>query len=376
MSGLLITTVVVLVFVVIFQIAKASEYVSVLKGEQKARQQSNRINGFLMIGFLLLGLVGVWWCNELLYKKTLLVQDSASVEGELIDKMLWWTLAITGIVFFITQILLFWFAFRYQESPNRKAHYYPHNNKLELIWTAVPAIALTILVGFGLKYWFRITSDAPADAQVVEITGKQFGWIYRYAGKDQQFGKKYYKNIQEAEGNDLGLLWDEDPAAQDDVVLTQALYVVKGKPVKLVINARDVVHDVGLAHFRMKMDAVPGTPTTMWFTPKYTTKEMKEKTGNPDFLYEISCDQMCGKGHYSMKGIIEVVTQEEFDIWMAQQKPTYLVANPDKDPANAGAGAAAAQDSTKAIGATPVAKTTEVKAGKEQKAAVGALVKN
>ncbi len=65
----------------------------------------------------------------------------------------------------------------------------------------------------------------------------------------------------------------------------------------MIIGSRDVIHDVGLAHFRMKMDAVPGIPTTLWFTPKYTTKEMKEKTGNPDFVYEIACDQMCGSGH-------------------------------------------------------------------------------
>jgi cytochrome c oxidase subunit 2 len=82
----------------------------------------------------------------------------------------------------------------------------------------------------------------------------------------------------------------------------------------------------------MKMDAVPGIPTTMWFTPKFTTREMKELTGNPNFVYEISCDQMCGNGHYSMKGVIEVVEQEEFDLWMAKQKPQYLVNFPDKDP--------------------------------------------
>jgi len=77
---------------------------------------------------------------------------------------------------------------------------------------------------------------------------------------------------------------------------------------------------------------VPGIPTTMWFTPLYTTKEMREKTGNPNFSYEISCDQMCGNGHYSMKGIIEVVDQEEYDMWMAKQKPQYFTAFPEKDP--------------------------------------------
>ncbi len=97
----------------------------------------------------------------------------------------------------------------------------------------------------------------------------------------------------------------------------------------------DLVQAVGRPQFRIKMDAVPGTPTKRWFTPKYTTKEMREITGNPNFVYEISCDQMCGNGHYSMKGSIEVVEQEDFDMWMAKQKSAYLTAFPDKDPANA-----------------------------------------
>ncbi len=166
---------------------------------------------------------------------------------------------------------------------------------------------------------------------VVEVTGKQFGWIYRYPGKDGSFGKKYYKNIDNAT-NSLGLIW-EDKLGHDDLVMEQTMYLVKGKPVKLIIGSRDVIHDVGLSHFRMKMDAVPGIPTTMWFTPKYTTKEMKEMTKNPDFQYEISCDQMCGNGHYSMKGVIEVVEQEEYDAWMVKQKPYYVQQFPEKDPA-------------------------------------------
>ena len=193
---------------------------------------------------------------------------------------------------------------------------------------------------FGLKFWFRITADAPKDALKVEIIGKQFGWIMRYAGRDKQFGKTYFKVIDDAASNSLGQIWSDnetfklkaDPANYDDVVTTSTMYLVKGRPAQLIIGSRDVIHDVGLVHFRMKMDAVPGIPTTIWFTPKYTTKEMKDRTGNPDFVFEISCDQMCGNGHYSMKGIIEVVTQEEFDVWMAKQKPNYLVANPDKEP--------------------------------------------
>ena len=332
MSLYLSIAIIALIFIVIFQIAKASEYVSVLKGEEVARKQSNKINGFLMVAFMVLGFVGIYVCNEYLFDKTLLAQESASIQGEKVDQMIWITLIVTGIVFVITQVLLFWFAYKYQENDNRKVFFFAHSTKLELIWTAIPAITLTVLVIFGLRNWFFFTGEAPKNAMVVEVTGKQFGWIFRYPGKDAVFGKKYYKNIDPAV-NSVGIVWD-DKLAQDDILTEQTMYVVKGTPVKLIIGSRDVIHDVGLSHFRLKMDAVPGIPTTMWFTPKFTTAEMKEKTGNPNFAYEISCDQICGNGHYSMKGIVEVVTQEEYDMWMAKQKAQYLVAFPEKDPSN------------------------------------------
>ena len=331
MSGYFILAILALAFVVTFQIAKASEYVSVLKGEEKSFRQNNRINAFLMIVFLVLGLIGAWWCNELFYNKTLLVQPAASDHGEKIDFMLFITIAVTGVVFFLTQILLFWFAYKYQFSEKRTVFYFPHNNKLELIWTVVPAIFLTVLVGFGLFYWFKITGDAPKDAQIVEITGKQFNWMMRYPGKDNVLGRKNYRLTDASNGNALGVDW-EDAASHDDIEATE-MHLVVGKPVQLVINAQDVIHDVGLVHFRLKMDAVPGIPTTLWFTPLYTTAQMKEITGNKNFVYEISCDQMCGSGHYSMRGVIIVETQEEYDAWMASKKPQYLTVKEANAPA-------------------------------------------
>jgi cytochrome c oxidase subunit II len=330
--SLLLVAMVVLIFVVIFQIAKASEYVSVLKGEEKSRLQNNKINAFLLISFLILGLIGCWWCNELYAKKTLFVHGSASEEGKAIDSMFMVTLWITGIVFLLTQVALFYFSFKYQENPNRKAFFLPHNNKLEVIWTVIPAITLTVLVVIGLKEWFKITGDAPKNAMVVEVTGKQFAWIYRYPGADGKFGKKNYKLTNDAAQNVLGQDFD-DAYNHDDVVSTQALYIVKGRPVKMVINSRDVIHDVGLNHFRLKMDAVPGIPTTQWFTPNRTTEEMRKETGNPNFEYEISCDQMCGPNHFAMRGVIKVVTQEEFDMWVKTQEPYYYTVHPEKKPA-------------------------------------------
>ena len=341
-------------FLITFQIAKASEYVSILKGEKKSFEQSNKINAFLMVVFLVLGLIGVYWCNELFFHKTLMAFPSASDHGEKIDTMMYITIVITGFVFILTQILLFWFSYKYQHSEKRKAYYYPHNTNWEILWTTVPAIALCVLVGFGLYYWYQITGDAPKNALQVEITGKQFGWIYRYPGKDNTFGKKYFKNIDEVNSNDLGLIWD-DKAAQDDIVTTEALYVIKDQPVRINIFSRDVIHDVGLPHFRMKMDAVPGIPTTMYFTPKYTTDEMKKITGNNAFEYEIACDQMCGNGHYSMKGIIKVVTPSEFILWRAKQKPKYTEAVKVETPAQPIPATSDTVSTSKVVSATPSA---------------------
>ena len=332
MQTTFIILILLLGFLITFQIAKASEYVSVMRGEEKSRKQTNRINGFLLLAFLVLGLIGVYYCNEKYGGKILQFGSAASDHGHDVDNMLKITIVITGIVFVITQIVLFWFAYKYQESDNRKAYFYPHNNKLEVLWTAVPAIVLTVMVGFGLYYWFRITGEAPANAMQVEVTGSQFKWEFRYPGKDKVLGKKYFKRIDEGANNPLGQLW-EDSTNKDDIYIVQEdLHLVVNKPVRLIINAKDVVHDVGLSHFRLKMDAVPGTPTTMWFTPTKTTKQMRAETGDPDFVYEISCDQMCGQGHYKMRGTIVVESQEEFDFWMAKQKPKFYFAHPELDP--------------------------------------------
>ena len=104
MSTFFIIAVIILFLLVVFQIAKASEYVSVLKGEEKTRRQNNKINAFLLLGMLVFGLIGVWYCNDLYQGKTLFAQGSASVEGAGWDNMFLITLAVTGIVFFITQI--------------------------------------------------------------------------------------------------------------------------------------------------------------------------------------------------------------------------------------------------------------------------------
>src|ERR1700753_3183679 len=121
MSTIFLILILFLGFLITFQIAKASEYVAVLKGEKKAFEHNNRINGFLMMVFLVMGLIGVYWCNELFKGKVL--GEAASQHGQQIDSMLHITFIITGIIFIITQVLLFWFAYKYQYSEKRKGYY-------------------------------------------------------------------------------------------------------------------------------------------------------------------------------------------------------------------------------------------------------------
>jgi cytochrome c oxidase subunit 2 len=348
MSGFLTIVLILLVFVIIYQIAKASEYATILKGEEKVRAQVNRMMAWLLIIFFVLGLYGIWKCHVALIDKMLPV--SASDHGERYDSMLLVTLWVTGFVFLLTQTILFWFCFRYQSTEKKTAFFYAHNNKLELIWTTIPAIAMAALVAVGLRNWVSLTSEAPKDAQIVEVMGKQFNWLIRYPGKDNVLGKRDFRKINDAT-NVMGLDWNDKDNMDDVVAQNGELHMVINKPIKLIISSRDVIHDVGLAHFRMKMDAVPGIITTMWFTPKHTSKEMKELTGNPDFIYEISCDQMCGKGHYSMRGTIIVETQAEYDEWMAKQQSYYAANNAPAAPAADSTGAAPVpvKDSVKAI---------------------------
>jgi cytochrome c oxidase subunit 2 len=339
---------IVLVFVIIYQIAKASEYATILRGEEKVKAQTNRTMAGLLVAFFVLGVWGIWECHQALIDKMLPV--SASVEGVGYDGMLKVTLIITGIVFFATQAILFWFAWRYQASDKRTSFYYAHNNKLELLWTTVPAIAMASLVAIGLRHWFTITSAPPANSNVVEIVGKQFNWIIRYPGKDNELGKRDFRKIDDAK-NILGLDWNDQHNMDDIISPSGEMHLVVNKPVKLIIGSRDVIHDVGLPHFRLKMDAVPGITTTLWFTPQYTTEQMKTITGNPNFVYEISCDQMCGKGHYSMRGTVIVQTQAEYDEWLSKQQTYYAANNAPAAPAAPAAGDSAKPktDSVKAI---------------------------
>ncbi len=161
----------------------------------------NKVNAWAAIIFLILSAIGVWY--EMVYHgKWVMLNDSSSEHGQALDSMFTWTLWFTFIVFVITEFLLLWFMWKYQHRPGQKALYYFHNNKLELIWTVVPAIVLTILVLRGFNTWTRITSDKE-NAEEVEIFAYQFGWKARYAGANDSFGNANFTLISPS--NPLGV---------------------------------------------------------------------------------------------------------------------------------------------------------------------------
>jgi cytochrome c oxidase subunit 2 len=249
--------------------------------------------------------------------------------------------------------LLFYFAYRYQYRDGKRASYYPENHKLELLWTVVPAVIMAIMVFTGWQAWRDIMSEAPEGAQEVELVGKQFNWIARYPGVDNnKLGAYNYKLIDN--NNEAGLDFS-DEAAFDDFTNPSELHIPVGKPVLIRIRARDVLHSVFIPHMRVKMDAVPGMPTRFWFRPDKTTEEMRNATGNQNFKYEIACTEVCGRGHFSMRMNLIVEDEDSFKKWCAEQKPL-LSAFPEyasRIPANLKAKAAkylpadgAATDST------------------------------
>jgi cytochrome c oxidase subunit II len=220
-----------------------------------------------------------------------------------IDHALAITLVVTGLVFIVTNLMLAWFGYRYQDAPGARAAYWHENARLEWTWTLVTAGILAIFLFNALALWAKVNSPAPADAVLIEVTGQQFAWNVRYPGKDGILGKT--DHLQASQENPIGLVKD-DPAAKDDVLLLNQLYLPLDRPVKVQVRSMDVIHSFFLPNFRVKQDAMPGMTIEIWFTPK--------ETGD----FEIACAEHCGLGHYRMRGQVHVVPAADLDKAVAE----------------------------------------------------------
>jgi cytochrome c oxidase subunit 2 len=229
----------------------------------------------------------------------------ASEHGGRIDSLFMAVLVVSGIAFVLVQGALGYFVARYGESRGEKAAYWHDNPKAEAFLLIMTAVILTVLVFMGQRVWASIYfADAPQNATIIDITAEQFQWNFHYAGPDGQFGRTDTKLITNT--NFIGL--DKtDPNAKDDLVTLNQMHVPVGKPVRVRLHSKDVIHSFFLPNFRMKQDAVPGMGIEVWFTPT--------KAGS----YEIACAELCGLGHYRMKAFLTVEpSQDAFNKWLEQ----------------------------------------------------------
>jgi cytochrome c oxidase subunit II len=296
---------------------------SVLRGANGQEEQndnygttSNKVNGVMFIVFLVGGVAAATW--SFVHSTQYFLPEAASEHGRETDTLFWLSMAIVTAAALLTNIFLFYFAWKYQYKNGHRATYYPENHKLELYWTVTPAIVMAVMVFTGWQSWRKIMSEAPAGAQEVELVGKQFNWIARYPGvDDNKLGNFNYKLIDN--NNEVGIDFSDDKAFDD--FTGSELHIPVGRPVLIKIRARDVLHSVFIPHMRVKMDAVPGMPTRFWFKPDKTTEEMRNETGNQNFKYEIACTEVCGRGHFSMKMNLVVEDEVSWRKWCAEQKP-------------------------------------------------------
>ncbi len=323
MTALTILLVLVLLLVVFGLLFRIQILTSIFSGSYtKDIGMSNRVNAILFLVFMVVGGGLFFWSFGENYNK--MNPPIASVHGHAMERMFWTTMTVIGIAFVLTHLLLFIYPYKYQHKEGRRAYFFAHNNKIEVIWTIIPAIVMATLIFAGWKAWTRITGPAPKDSVVVEMMGKQYNWLVRYPGRDAKLGVVNYRLIDAV--NEFGFDLS-DKSGLDDFTAGE-VHVPKGHPVLIKIRSRDVLHAVYMPHFRVQMYAVPGMPTRFWFTPTVTTDEMRAKLGNPKFNYEIACNQICGRGHFAMKLNIIVDEPEDYVAWYAAQK-SFSEQNPD-----------------------------------------------
>jgi cytochrome c oxidase subunit 2 len=384
-NKLIILLVIILGAIAIAQLVRVYELSVKMRktGEHDINSRDNHLNAKLMLGFMFFQFIGFIY---LMFKYGWTGRGvAASVQGQETDWLLNLNFVIIIIMFFFTNFLLFYFTFKYVKKPGISAFYYPHNNKLELIWTVVPAIVLAVIIILGLKSWNNLTSMSGEDAIRVELFSKQFDWTARYSGQDNVLGKYDYKLT--TDNNELALMTSNtidssirlmiegpsgiksiqkvlnkrdtilsdsitkvlktdlsrkerllrllvqmknnhsktlDKYAWDDIIQKDTLVLCKGKEYEFNFRAKDVIHSAYFLHFRAQINTVPGMTTRTKFKPIYTTEEMRKIEKNPNFNYILMCNKICGGAHYKMKMMVVVKSESEYKAWMtAKSKETF-----------------------------------------------------
>jgi len=242
--------------------------------------------------------------------KTWWLLPGASALAPIIDRQFNTTYIIMGVVFVAAQVSLGLFAWMYRDRGTATKVNYSHGNTtMEIVWTSLTAVLFIGLNLVGSPIWAaeRFAPAAP-DSVKVEVTGMQFAWYFRYPGKDEKYGATDPKLMDPSSGNEAAIGLDTSDAASKDDVVTGTMFIPVNRQVDLTLKAVDVIHSFFVPAFRFKQDAVPGLAIHMHFTP----------TALGD--YEIACAELCGLGHYKMHGMVKVVSQADFDSWLAARE--------------------------------------------------------
>ena len=313
---------------------------------QVASEKDNDLQGKLMFAFLVfIYLVTIY--SFVSYTKVLL-PDSASEHGYTYDKLMLISFLVIFFVQTVTQALLHYFAYKYRGIKGRKASFITHNNKLELVWTVIPAIVLFVLILYGMTTWSDIMNfEEDEDALVVELYAAQWNWKARYAGDDNVLGDANVRFLNDFDGRNSVGIDSSDPNGLDDVVVTQEFHLPVNRKVIFKIRSQDVLHSAYMPHFRAQMNAVPGMITEFSFTPTVTTAEMRlnpevvskvnrinkirydnsqeliakgeEALAPYQFDYLLLCAKICGASHYNMQMKLVVESEKDFNKWLNDQ---------------------------------------------------------
>ena len=242
-----------------------------------------------------------WWLTPL-------ISNWRSIDTAL-DVTMW----VCGFVFIALNTFLAVAILRYRHRQGHRAHYNPESVTLERRLTLWTAVGIAALLAPGLIAWKEFVT-VPKDATVVEAVGQQWQWSFRFPGRDGVLGTANSRLISP---DNLFGLNPSDPYGRDDILVDgNELHLPRGRPVKIVLRSKDVLHDFFVPQIRARMDMVPGTVTYFWFTPTRTGK------------FEILCAELCGVGHYTMRGYLVIDEPAAFDAWLKQQ-PTFAQAMAD-----------------------------------------------
>lgn len=208
---------------------------------------------------------------------------------------------------------------RFRRGAHPTASYEGMKSRWSLFVVAAIAVSeVALLVAFELPAWNDRINNLPSseEATVVRVVAEQFAWNVHYPGPDRMFGRTAVNLI--AAENPLGLD-RSDPAAKDDITAINQLTVPVNHPVLIHLTSKDVIHSFTLYEMRVKQDAIPGTDSPVWFIPTVTTEQMRKNLGQPTFDFEIACSQLCGLGHYRMRGFLTVKTDEEYRAYLEEE---------------------------------------------------------